>query len=315
MFSEILKIIPKLDGAALSAMERSLGGRFGSIAKKFGKGLGQTLLGGGVAGFALAIINKIVNPLEEVQKAIDATLHTADDLDTFAKQFHTTPGQLLNLQSLAGAKGLDAEGLRLIMLKFQEKVTEARADANAPSSVRQFANNPDTAAAFFDFVQSLQKLTAAQRDFVQADVFGAKQIGKASEFLNETDFPKLAAILKLQNSSVTEPKIQRAANAEEAQRILEVSRNNKVFLDRADKINAGMLIDENARELKRENQTTKNIAGYEGLKVLQMAGDQINFQLENGVRLLAQHLPAIAKALGTLAGSREIRGATGKKGD
>jgi hypothetical protein len=315
MLSEILKIIPKLDNNAMKAMEQSLASRFGKIAKGFGSGIKNSLLGGGIAGAALAIINKILNPLEEVQKAIDATLHTADDLDTFAKQFHTTPGQLLNLQSLAGAKGLSPEELRMLMIKFQDKVTEARADSNAPSSVRNFADNPNTAAAFFDFIQGMQKLTAAQRDFVQADVFGAKQVLKASEFLNETNFKNLADILELKNGAVTDPKIKMAADAEEAQRILQVKRENQEFLDRAGKITAGMLNFEDMQIRKREDQTTKNLdpLGYEGLKTLQMTGDRITFLLEDGIREIAKSLPAIARALSNISGSRETRGQTGKK--
>jgi hypothetical protein len=47
MFSEILKIIPKLDSKDLANMERTLGIRFARVAKKFGGGIMSVLKGGG----------------------------------------------------------------------------------------------------------------------------------------------------------------------------------------------------------------------------------------------------------------------------
>src|SRR5687767_8200002 len=108
MFSEILKIIPQLDSGDLAKLESSLSGRFTRIAKKFGKGLGSILTGGGIAGLALGLIDKLLNPLKDVQEAIDRSLKDSDDLVTNAKQFDTTAGKLAKLVALGKSTGLEA---------------------------------------------------------------------------------------------------------------------------------------------------------------------------------------------------------------
>src|SRR4051812_12038079 len=100
-------------------MENSLNKRFTSIAKKFGKGLVDTLKGGGLFAIAGVLINKVLNPLQKVQETIDKTLARGSDLATFAKQFHSSPGNLARLEALGQSQGLDSEGLRNLLLKFQ----------------------------------------------------------------------------------------------------------------------------------------------------------------------------------------------------
>lgn len=193
MFTEILKITPKVDSGDLNKMENSLNTRFKSVAKKFGAGLVSVLKGGAVIGTVLAIVEKIVNPFKEVREAIERALDRGDDLVTFAKQFGTTAGNLARLQALAEAKGLTAEGLRTLLLKFQGAVTDAAANPGEVTAVSQFVGRKDMAEAFFEFIQSMQndlKYSDAQRNFIQREVFGEKQIGKASSFLN-ANFPEL----------------------------------------------------------------------------------------------------------------------------
>src|SRR4051812_42229231 len=101
MFTEILRIRPQLDNSDMNNMERTLTSRFGRVAKKFSAGLKAAV----ILGAGAALLEKVLNPLNETREAIDRTLNKSSDLTTSAKQFGSTPGELLRLQGLAGAKG------------------------------------------------------------------------------------------------------------------------------------------------------------------------------------------------------------------
>ena len=82
MYTEILKVKPQLDTKDLNKMEKTLQSRFSRLAKGFGKSITNVIKGGGVAGIAIALIDKLLNPLKEVQEAIDRSLSKGDDLAT-----------------------------------------------------------------------------------------------------------------------------------------------------------------------------------------------------------------------------------------
>jgi hypothetical protein len=197
LFKEILKIFPQVDSASLGKMERTLNGRFARVAKKFGKGIIGSLIGGGLLGAAVGVIDKLLNPLKEVQEAIDRTLQSADDIVSNAEQFGTDSGTLAKIQGFGKASGLDAEGVNTLISKFQVALAENQADPTKNTSVSAFRGEKDSAKAFFEFIQSLQEL--GKRDkaaalLVQQEVFGEKQILKAAEFLN-ADFLALSKSL------------------------------------------------------------------------------------------------------------------------
>ncbi len=193
MFKEILRVKPQMENADLNNMERTLNSRFKRVAKSFGSGLASVIKGGLIVGAVTSLIDKVLNPLQEVKEAIDKSLARGDDLVTFAKQFHTTEGNLAMLQAFGKASGLEAEGVRLLLGKFQSAVAESAGDPSKPSAVKEFVKYKDTAEGFFAFIQSLKKLgvtdpNAATR--IENAVFGEKQLLKASEFIGQ-DFEKL----------------------------------------------------------------------------------------------------------------------------
>ncbi len=185
MFSEILKITPKVEGKDLSNMERLLNSRFANVAKKFGGGIMNVLKGGGIAGVAIALIDRVLNPLKEVQESIEKSLDKGNDLAVFAKQFGTTAGNLARLQAFGKAKGLDPEGVRMLLVKFQGAVATAALNPDDPSAVKNYVGRKDTAESFFEFIQSMQKLNPTIQNLVQQQVFGERQILRASEFLQQ----------------------------------------------------------------------------------------------------------------------------------
>lgn len=200
MFSEILKIIPKLDNSALNKMTKTLQSRFTKIAKGFGNGLKNALKFGGVASLALGLVDKLLNPLQDVQESIERSLQASDDISTNARQFETTSGKLQKLVALGSATGLDQQSLFTLMQKFQSAVADAAANPNDPSAVKNFVGQTDSAEAFFDFIQGLQKLDKTNQLLVQKEVFGEKQILKMADFL-QSDFPALIGRLGLDKIS------------------------------------------------------------------------------------------------------------------
>lgn len=193
MLSEVLKIIPRLEAKDLAAMEKALSSRFGKIAKGFGKSL---KLASALA-LGAAVLDKLINPLQEVKAAIDRTLGKADDVVTNAKQFNSSTENLLKIRALGNVRGLTNENIDQLMTKFQGAVAQAKANPNDPanSAVRNYVNEPDTAKAFYNFILQLQKMDKTNQVLVQQQVFGEKQILKMAEFLQDKGFAESAASL------------------------------------------------------------------------------------------------------------------------
>lgn len=274
MFKEILQIIPKLSPQDLAAMERALGSRFGRIAKKFGKGLLGALLGGGLIGAAAGIIDKLLNPLKETQDAIDKLLSQGDDLVTNAKQFGTTAGKLFRLQQIAKSTGLDEGSLDILLTKFSTAVAEAAADPTKATSVRAFAGEKDTAAAFFEFIQSLQKMTKNQQLLVQQEVFGEKQILKMADFL-QTDFGKQAKLIGGPTAEQLTPKLEKVANLNDLKDALEARRTLDDTFAKAKLVNEKMVKSQDAREKLDLERQQKQIKAYDNLQETTVAMSEL----------------------------------------
>lgn len=274
MFKEILWLQPKVTPGDLAKMESSLGRRFTNLAKKFGKGLTAALSGGGIAGLALGLIDKLLNPLKETQEAIDRVLKQGDDIVTNAKQFGTTAGRLFRLQQLAASTGLDQGSLDMLLAKFQTSVAEAAADPNKQTSVRQFVGETDTAEAFFQFIQALQKMEKNQQILVQQEVFGEKQILKMADFL-QTDFAAQAKLLGGPTSETLTPGLEKLGAANDLKDALEARRTLTDTLEKSRIINEDMVRaqDEQAKlELQKENNQIKS---YEDLAAISAASNEI----------------------------------------
>lgn len=199
---ETLLIKPKLDTKDLNNLERQLQTRFKKIAKKFGSGIAGSLKGGGLLGIGLGLVNKLLNPLQEVKDAIDRSITSADDMATNAGQFGTTTGNLYKLSKLGQAAGLEQDTLFTLLSKFQTAVASAKLNPNDPtaSAVKNFTGEKDTVDGFFKFIQALQKANPEDAVLAQEQIFGAKSILKTADFLQQ-DFPSLIKKLGLNNIS------------------------------------------------------------------------------------------------------------------
>jgi len=324
VFSEILKIIPKLEPKDLNAMQKALQSRFTSIAKGFVKGLLGAIKGGGIAGIALGLINKVLNPIKEVQEAIERTLKTSDDLATNAQQFNTTTGKLAKLVTLAKATGLDEQNLYTLINKFQGAVATAAADPNDPtaSSVKNFVGQKDTADAFYAFIVELQKMDRNQQLLIQQQVFGEKQILKMADFLQQgaTGFEKLAKVTGIDKvtSEQAGSKIERNAQLADLADALKAGREFNDLQKKSGIITEGMIRNMSKSEqvaLDRENQRIKS---YNDLAALSQSTEKILTLVDSGIALLgnliSKLLPFIDKmtaAIDRFMKSPMIRGVRG----
>lgn len=313
-----------MDSSDLKKLEDQLQSRFTKISKKFGKGLMDVLKGGGIAGLALGLIDKLLNPLKQVQESIDRTIKTSDDLATQANQFNTTSGKLSKLVQIRKSAGLDQEGLFTLITKFQTAVAQAKADPNdqSVSAVRNFTNEKDTVANFFNFIQQLQKMDRNSQLLVQQQIFGEKQIGKMSEFLN-LDFAKQfrATGLDRQSSETFTKAIDKMAKLSDLADILKVKNENKDIIDKSRVINESMIkqrAKSDALALEKENLQIKS---YNDLAAISDTVSKIMLIVEQGVGLIGKLInmvtPFIDKAtdfMQKFLKSPFVRGVFGKFG-
>jgi len=298
MFSEILKIIPKLDNKDLAAMEKTLQSRFTKIAKGFGKGLVNVIKSGGIAGIAVGLIDKILNPLKETQEAIDRMLKSSDDIATNANQFNTTTGKLFKLVQLAKATGLDQDNLFMLITKFQTAVAEAKADPTKASAVSNFTGEGDSVQGFFEFIQALQKMDRNQQLLVQQQVFGEKQILRMADFL-QTDFARKyeeVGLDKVTSQKLT-TSIEKLANLNDLADALMARRETQDVVGKSASINEGMIRARDKSEriaLERENQ---RIRSFEDLSAISQTTDKIMVLVENGVGLLGKLITVVTPTL------------------
>lgn len=308
MFNEVLKIVPKIDDADLKKMESQLQSRFTKIAKGFGKGLVNILKGGGIAGLALGLIDKLLNPLQAVQEAIDRSLHASDDIATQANQFNTTSGKLFKLVQVAKSTGLDQGGLFTLITKFQSAVAQAKANPQdqSVSSVRNFTGQKDTAEAFFNFIQSLQKMDKTQQVLIQNQVFGEKQIGKMSEFLN-ADFRKQFAATgldKADSTRLTQANDKLAGLSDLADQLKVRNETNDLFA-KAGVINESMIrqrAKSEALALQKENMQIKS---YNDLAAISDTVSKIMMMVEQGVALVGKLINMLIPAVNKIVAAAE----------
>lgn len=310
MFKEILKIIPRLEVSDLNKMERSLTQRFTKIAKKFGKGLGSALAGGGIAGLALGLIDKFLNPLKETQEAIDRVLKQGGDIVSNAEQFGTTAGKLLKLQKLAQAKGVDAENLNLLLSKFQVAIAEAKADPTKQTAVRKFVDTPDIAEGFFQFLQSVQKMDKNSQLLVQQEVFGEKQILKIADFFN-TNMAELTQKLGARPAEEYTRGLMRIDYLSDLNDVLEARRELQDILDKSNVVNADMIRQRDLQaklELERENQ---RIQSYKSLATISEASTRMLVVIEKGFLILsdlATKISGLSDIIKRISTSRLFKG-------
>lgn len=169
MFTEVLKIVPRIDRAALAVMESTLTKRFVRVAGRFGKGL-EKVMKGNLLFLSLGFVSQLLNPLEKVHDRIKELLGEGFDISELADRFNTSPGTVKRLQALGQSLGLSPERLNEMMGKFADAIEKARDELSNPfvepskatTAVSEFVDEKDLGKAFFQFIRSLQSQGKAQ---------------------------------------------------------------------------------------------------------------------------------------------------------
>jgi hypothetical protein len=304
MWKEILKIIPVLSNAELQKMVTSLNTRFKSVATKFAGGLKNAIMGGGIFGLAGGVINKLLNPLQETQESFVNTLNRIGDVKDAAAQFDTTPGNLLKLQAVAGAKGLKPDDLNVMVQKFQVAVAEARAKkedmslapADRVTVLDNFLGEKDTVKNFFDFIQSLKSAPKDQQILAQKDVFGEKLIGRQSAFLN-SDFGDLFKKLGALPSEIYNQAVKSIDDVGDLKEEADARRALNDVLVKAGIIKPSFatgLNKKNDQDLAFQNQ---NLADFEKLLHAQIEADKIAQSLTQVFNDLVGVIPDLVRVI------------------
>lgn len=163
MFTEILKIVPRIDRAALAVMESTLTKRFLRVAGQFGKGL-EKVMKGNLLFLSVGFVAQLLNPLEKVHDKIKELLGEGFDIEEIADRFNTAPGTIKRMQAFGQSLGLDPSRLNELMGKFAEAIEKARDELANPTvepsrgtqALRQFVDEEDLGKSFFQFIRSLQ---------------------------------------------------------------------------------------------------------------------------------------------------------------
>lgn len=313
MFKVLLNIIPNLSKKDLDKMDKQLTRRFTRLAKSFGKGLVNVLKGGGVVGLAIGLIDKLLNPLKEVQDTLDRTLKSSSDLVTNAKQFGTDAGSLARLVAMGEAKGLEAGDIYTLLTKFQTSIAEAEADPAKDTSVRQYVGSKDTAAAFFEFIQSLQKRDRNDQIRVQQEVFGEKAILKTASFL-QADFENLSKAFQKYDTKTVTRALEKTDTIADTNDRLTAARNYEDLVGKSRVINESMVQQYDKRmrlEQERENQ---RLQGYNALGTISEASTKILGLVETGMIKLTELVTKVTNMQTTIdkiPGSKFFKGIFG----
>lgn len=291
MISTILKIIPNLDTTQLQKMEASLNSRFNKVAKRFGRGLMGVLKGGGLLGAGLALINKLLNPLKEVQESIERTISRADDVVTYAQNFGTTAGRLFKLETYARATGLNREDLYMLLGRYQGAVADART-SETPHLLDQFKNTEDMAESFFSFIQSLQKADRTTQIKAQEQIFGERQMLRAAEFLN-TDFNDLSRKLGPLDAAAMDRSLNRGANLSDLNDRLTSIREWNEMRTRPNIISEGVIRGMDQRERLLMDQENRRIVNFQNIQNLSNGVTKIMTLLEDGFQKVGAFVPRI----------------------
>jgi hypothetical protein len=292
MWHELLKVIPQVDSAGLNDMEGKLSKRFAGVAKKFGVGLKRAIMGGGITALAVGIIDKILNPLQETQAALDRILGQTDDVVTAAKQFETTSGKYFKLQQLALSTGLDEGTLQLLLTKFQTALAEERAKkpGEQKGTLQNFVNVSDTTDAFMAFAESLQKMDKDSQVLVQKQIFGEKAIGKMASFF-QLDYGKRLSEMGAKMSMDYTQAFDKLAPLEEMSKTLTGKRNLQDVITKGGTIKEDFIKANDRLEQQRADIENKRLASYVTLENMQKDGEAMKEKIENIFRHLAEYTP------------------------
>lgn len=190
MFTEVLRIKPQIDRGDLQKMERTLTQRFSRVAKGFGRGLNLAMKGT-VLGMSVALLNRLLNPIKELEERMKSLLGMGSDVEERAAQLGTSPGELLRAEAAAAREGVSKEQFAHILESYATAVRTAEKELKSggeisasTESVKQFAGDQNIVESFGRFLQGLA-LRPEVRLAAEENVLGGVQRGSAKRLLDK----------------------------------------------------------------------------------------------------------------------------------
>lgn len=316
-FTEILLIKPKLDSGEAQKMESDLNGRFSRVATKFGKGLFKAMLGGGVIAGALTAINRLLNPLEEVEARIKSLLEQSDTVSESAEKFGTSAGKFFKLQQLAHVAGLDDAGLKDLLTKFQAAQELARKEQADPSqgvhrstqALGSFAQETDVADALirvFDKIQGKDKATQIE---IQRAVFGDKLTGSARKF-SQLDFNGESKKLGIQDSGQLDAAFKKTGAISDLSKGLQAQRSIQAFTEGSQNMSPEMVKAVDEIEKAKITREAQQLGAIQDLSKAAVTIEAIKGLVDKGlgqIEKLLGLLAPIAPVLTSISQGRGIR--------
>lgn len=330
MFKEILWFKPQLEPAATKKMEKSLVDRFGKVAKKFGSGL-VNVLKGSVGVISVALLAKLLNPIEAVQEKIQAILNQGKDARELADRFGSSTGEFVQLQKVAEALGVSNEDLNGALEKFASALTTAEKEfqnlkpgeslTGTSALLKNFIGSENIVSAFKEAMQSINLFgVGPQRGengqglmgpaairFAQEQIFGERFTGSFAR-LAGANIAKEAARLRLPSIDALGGRSDRAASLEDVRRAAEVGNRSRDFIQAVDNTRQSFPLDIERRRAAADAILTQQIAGFANLSRTADALDKTTKALEDLrgsvlqlITPLLEILPTIASGISTIA--------------
>lgn len=266
MFTEVLKIKPQLDNSDVTKMERTLSRRFGRVAKTFGKGI-QTAVKGSILGIGLSLLNRLMNPIAELEERIKNLLDMGKDVDERAAQLGATPGELLRLEAAAEREGISPDQLQSVLSSYQSAIETARREilaggelSPASQSLREFAMDENAVESFQRFLSGLRIASPEARAAAERDVLGGTQRGAMRRLIeNGLDFSGAASAEDLSEA------VSRAAALSRQQRLQERLNQQSQLMQGAGVVSPDIVSAMTARAQATEEAGIRRLADYQTL--------------------------------------------------
>lgn len=318
MFEEILRIKPVLEPSGAARMEATLTQRFARVTRRFGQGL-KAVVTGTALGIGLNILNRILNPINELEDKMNALLGKGKSLADQADRFGTTGGKLQRANLVAERLGVDPGELQKLMEKYAEAIETGREEIKKPLKdqsdatkilSKDFLSDKDLLESFFKFIQSLKGASPEQRSKIEKEVLGEELFGFKKRFANsdfKKEFQSLPTDITLNNA------VGNIANAEEQVRINRVNREAQDFLQNSSVVNGGTVSAISKLEGRRVDQSNSELAKFNDFANAARGIEATGQALLKPLDLLTTGISKIVIFIEAFSKTRFFRNITGSK--
>ncbi len=337
MFTEVLRIKPKLDTGGAAKMENDLHDRFKKVSKRFGSGL-LKVMKGSILGLSLGLLNRLLNPIEALEEKIRNLLGQSGDIKDMADKFNTSPGQMKRLQDVSASLGVKPDQLNDMMTKYAEAIKTARnelADPTAQKSestkaVEKFAGDKDIAESFFRFIQSLRAETNAtgRKEFFgtdnkfSRDITGTESRQNFERSVFGETLPKRfveadvgARLTKMggPDAETNTKAINKMVGLQDTAQMLAAQNQAKDFVAAANTMGVSMIQKMEAAAAREDSNVTKQLQSYDNLAKAVAGIDELKQGLVEVSNVAARGVGMLGDLLTTLKASPLVRGFFGGK--